>query len=409
MTGDPDAVSGRQREIVNSNSIAVLPFAIFGGDPEQEYFSDGFTDDLTTELARFTDLFVTSRNASFNLKGRNVDPREIGRQLGVAYCLEGSVRKMGERIRITSQLINTRTGDHVWADKYDCVLTELFDVQDELAMAIVSAVAGRVEHESLIAAKRKKPANMQAYDCLLRGLEHHRLGGVTKHDAEQALYWFNMAIEKDPEYGRAHAWRACAMGGLAEWTGEDCWDECVAAGRRGLELDENEAECHRIMGTICLYAGDYEKTKFHFQRAFTLNPNSAWIVGRLGDLHIFLGDGEKALDYMNRAKKLDPLLPTYCRELEAAAHYVLGNYTETVNVVAQLLHISIRAHAYRVAALSHLDDDTTLRKAVDELLISKPSFSIKNFLDIELYRDDKMLQQLENDLIKAGLPETIAA
>jgi len=409
LSGDPDILSGQQQEIDNPNSLAVLPFAVFGSDPEQEYFSDGFTDDLITELARFGQLFVTSRNASFALKDRNVDLREVGKQLGVAYCLEGSVRKMGERVRITCQLINTRSGDHVWVEKYDCNLADLFDVQDEMAKSIVSMVAGRLEHESLVAAKKKKPADMYAYECLLRGLEHHRLGGVTQKNEEQALYWFDMAIEKDPEYGRAHAWRACALYSLADWTGDDCMDQGLAAGRRGLELDENEADAHRIMGSISLYIRDFDKAEYHFQKGLALNPNHAYIVGRMGELYNFLGDGEKALEYQDRAKKLDPLLPAYCRELEAVAYYVLGNYHDTVSVVSQLLHKSQRSCAYQVAALSHLGDVTDLSKAVEELLISNPSFSIRNFLGTEFYKDDDIPRQLAKDLKKAGLPDTVAA
>jgi len=409
MSGDPEVISSNKQEIVNPNSIAILPFAVFGDDSEQEYFAEGFTDDLITELARFTELFVTSRNASFALKGQNLDLREVGKQLGVAYCLEGSVRKMGDRLRITCQLINTQTGDHVWAEKYDCNFTELFEVQDELAKSIVSMVAGRMERETLVMAKKKKPADMYVYECLLRGLEHHRLGGVTQESAEQALHWFNMAIEKDPEYGRAYAWRACAISTLAEWTGDDHFDEVIASGRRGLELDENEPECHRIMGSLSLYSRDFERAEYHFQRVLELNPNNAYLIGRLGELYNFLGDGEKALEYQNRAKKLDPLLPTYCRELEAAAHYVLGSYRDTVSVVSQLLHKSKRSHAYLVAALSHLDDEKTLRKAVDELLIANPSFSISSFLETEFYKDEEVPQQIAIDLKKAGLPEAVAA
>jgi len=409
MSGDPEVISSNRQEIVNPNSLAVLPFAVFGDDSEQEYFADGFTDDLITELARFTELFITSRNASFALKGQNLDLREVGNQLGVAYFLEGSVRKMGDRIRITCQLISTQTGDHVWAEKYDCNLTELFEVQDELAKSIVSMVAGRMERETLVSIKKKKPADMYAYECLLRGLEYHRLGGVTQESAEQALHWFSTAIEKDPEYGRAYAWQACAISVLGEWTGDDYKDEAIASGRRGLELDENEPECHRIMGSVSLYSRDFEKAEYHFQRAIDLNPNHAYLVGRMGEIYNFLGDGEKALEYQNRAKTLDPLLPPYCRELEAAAHYVLGNYRDTVSVVSQLLHKSKRSHAYLVAALSHLDDEITLSKAVDELLIANPSFSISNFLESEFYKDKEVPQRLAIDLKKAGLLEAVAA
>ena len=404
VSGDPGNLNGQVREVENPNSLAVLPFAVFGDDPEQAYFADGFTGDLITELARFSQLFVISRNASFALKGQNLDLREVGKQLGVAYCLEGSVRKLGDRIRITSQLINTRSGDHVWAEKYDCDLADLFDVQDELANSIVAIVAGKIERESLVAAKKKKPADMYAYDCMLRSLEYHRLGSVTLEDEEHALHWINLAIEKDPEYGIAYAWRACVFSAIEEWTGDDYSEHWSSDVQRALELDDNEAESHRIMGEISLYYRDYEKTGYHFQRALDLNPNNAWIVGRMGNLHVYLGDGEKALEYQNRAKALDPLLPRYCRELEVIAHYILGNYREAVAVVAQLLHQSQRTRAYCVAALVHLDDEQAKTKAVEGLLTSNPGFSISQFLKTEFYRDENIPLRLTEDLEKAGLP-----
>jgi len=403
MSGDPDTLPDNRQKSINPNSLVVLPFKVLGDDSEQEYFVDGFTEDLITELARFSGLFVSARNVSFALKGKLVDIREIGSQLGVAYCLEGSVRKLGDRVRIMGQLTNTSTGAHIWAEKYDTAMGDIFDVQDELARSIVSAVTGRMERDSLVAAKKKPPADMYAYECLLRGLEYHRLGGVTQESAELALYWFDMAIDKDPEYGRAHAWRACALDGLSEWTGQNYYEDEVASVQRALELDENDAESHRIMGSISLGRREFKKTEYHFQRALSLNPNSAWILGRIGDLYNFLGDGNKALEYQNRATALDPLLPTYCREIEAAAHYVIGNYIETINVVSQLLHKSRRACAYQVAALSYLDNKTALAKAVDELLILSPNFSISKFLDMEFYRDDNIPHQLAKDLSNAGL------
>lgn len=405
ISGDPNETADREQESVSPNSLAVLPFAVFGDDPDQVYFADGFTDDLITELARFKELFVTSRNTSFALKGQNVDSREVGKKLGVAYCLEGSVRKLGDRIRITSQLINNQTGDHVWAEKYDCGLSELFDVQDDLAKRIVAMVAGRLERQTLAMTKNKRPADMHAYDCLLRGLEHHRLGGVTREHAEEALHWFNLSIEKDPGYGRAYAWRACATANLSEWTGEDALEKSAADGRRALELDDNDAESHRIMGSVSLYTGDYEKALYHFDQALNLNPSNAYIVGRMGEVHNFLGDGRKALEYQELARRLDPLLPSYCRELEAVAHYLVENYQETANVVSQFTHKSQRAQAYLAAALSHLDDEQLMLRAARDLQVINPNFTISNFVKAELYRDEAIRLRLRADLERAGLPD----
>ena len=402
----PEAERPDGPEAQDSNSIAVLPFANMSNDPEQDYLADGMCEDLITGLAKFKDLFVVSRNASFAYRDRNADPRAVGRELGVTYCLEGSVRKLGSRIRITGQLISTRNGEHVWADRHDCSLDDLFDVQDEIVGSIVSTVVGRMELDAAASARRKKPKDMAAYDCLMRGLEHHRLGGVTQTHAEQAVAWFDRALEKDPEYGRAHAWRACSLATLWEWTSDQKhFNGCLAASKRGIELDDNDAECHRIAGSICLSMREFDRAAYHFQRALELNPNHAYIVGRTGELHVFLGEGEKALELQRRAKKLDPFLPEYCRELEAVANYVLERYQETTAVVAQLPRLTRRAAAYNVAATLHLGDSEKIARAVEALLRIDPAFAIDKFLAGEFYRDAVYKDRLVGDLAQAGLPE----
>jgi adenylate cyclase len=404
ITGIPTTLQGNaDLRRITPHSLAVVPFANLGGDPEQEYFSDGFSEDLITELARFHQIFLISRNASFALKGHNVDRQQMGKELGVAYCLEGSVRKLGSRIRITCQLTDTQTGDHVWAEKYDCKLEELYDVQDDIAASIVSMVAGRIEQQARVAAKRKKPADMLANDCLMRGLEHHRLGGVTREASEKALHWFDLAIEKDPGFARAYAWRSCALSTLAVWTGQDVWNDILDSSRRGLELDDGDAECHRIAGAISLQGRDYDQAEYHFRRALELNPNHAYILGRMGELYNFLGDGEMALKYQLRARQLDPFLPAYCRELEAVAYYLLGQYADTVAVVAQLSRATRIAAAYRVAAYRHLDDPTGLKRAVCDLRVIDPDFTINRFLATQYYKDQRLLSQLRDDLRAAGL------
>jgi TolB-like protein/tetratricopeptide (TPR) repeat protein len=393
-------------EAQEPNSIAVLPFANISNDPEQDYLADGMSEDLITGLAKFKDLFVVSRNASFAYRDRSVNPRQVGKELGVTYCLEGSVRKLGPRIRITGQLISTQNGEHVWADRHDCSLDDLFDVQDEIVGSIVSTVVGRMELDAAASARRKKPKDMAAYDCVMRGLEFHRLGGVTQNHAEQAVVWFDRAIEKDPEYGRAHAWRACALSTLSEWTGDPKQlDACFAAGKRGIELDGNDAECHRIMGSLSLYTLEFDRAIYHFQRAIELNPNHAYVVGRTGELYVFLGDGEKALEIQRRAKKLDPFLPEYCRELEAVANYVLERYQETTAVVAQLPRLTRRAAAYNVAATVHLGGAEEIARAVGALLRIDPAFTIAKFIVTEYYKDAVYKDRLVGDLIEAGLLE----
>lgn len=212
-----------------------------------------------------------------------------------------------------------------------------------------------------------------------------------------------MAIQKDPNYGRAYAWRACATSGLDSWTRADHWDDILSDSRRALELDDKEAECHRIKGSIALPEQDLANADHHFRRALELNPNSPWILGRMGDLYCFLGDGAKALEYQNQAKKLDPFVPIYIREIEAIAHYLMADYAQAVAVVQQCLHKTVRAHAYLVASLSRLNDDTATTAAVQNLLAARPDFTIDSFVKTEIYRDPAALRNLGQDLANAGL------
>jgi len=383
------------------NSIVVIPFKNASNDPEQEYFADGFTDDLITELSRFPDVFTISRNASFGLKGKDVDACNVANLLGVQYCLEGAIRKLGSRVRINSYLVDIDSGDQVWSEKADCEYEDLFDVQDELIAKIVSSVAGQIQRQVETSAKRKRPKDLQAYECVLRGLEYHRIGGVTEENAKEALHWFDEAIKRDPQYGRAYAWRACALATVAEWTGEEVWNELLEMGQLAVELDETDAESHRIAGSLALYSKDFDVALFHFKRALEINPNHAFLVGRMGEVYNFLGDGKTALEYQQRAKILDPFLPEYCRELEAIAFYVLRDFVKCFQVVNEFSKLTRRAAAYRVAAAVYLNDTEKTRRAVNALFTIDPKFSSTQFIETEFYKDEVMTIQLKADLDQA--------
>jgi adenylate cyclase len=410
VSGAPDAPA-RATEVplppLDRPSIVVLPFVNMSGDPEQDYFADGLSEDLITDLARFKGLFVVSRNASFVYRGRDVDPRRVGREVGARYCLEGSVRKLGDRVRITAQLVDTGSGEDVWADRSDSALQDLFDLQDEITARIVATIVGRVEARDAAVARRKRPGDLDAYDCLLRGLEYHRLGGVTREDAEQAVIWFERAIEKDPQFGRAHAWRACAIANRAAWRGINWWEDeadCIRIAERALELDENEAEVHRIMGSINLEFRHYAKAEQHFLRAIELNPNHAYIAARTAELYNMLNEPAKAMEMLDRSKRLDPFLPDYCREGEAVSQYLLERYTEVLEVNARFRRLTRRAAAYGAAAAAHVGIGAKTETAAEALLRLDPQFRIGAFLKFEPYRDARHAERLAADLMAAGLP-----
>ena len=230
-------------------SIAVLPFLNISGDPEQEFFVDGLTEDIITELSRFRDLLVISRNSAFVHKGRAVNVQAVGREFGVDFVLEGSVRRAGGRVRVTVQLIDAETDRHVWAERYDRNIEDIFAIQDELTGAIVATLPGRLEAANYDRAKRKPTANTAAYECALTAkVRHHR---ATRDDNAEAQRLLDRAIELDPNYAHAHAWKACVLG--QAWTYGWCAD--VEATLQEIErelgialtLDDNDSDVHRIL------------------------------------------------------------------------------------------------------------------------------------------------------------------
>ncbi|MEM7121927.1 MAG: adenylate/guanylate cyclase domain-containing protein [Pseudomonadota bacterium] len=387
-------------------SIVVLPFTNMSDDAEQAYFSDGFTEDVITELSRFKSIFVISRHASFAYKDEAVDLTQVGRELGVRYVLEGSVRRLGPRVRITAQLIEAQTNNHVWAERYDAKGEELFDVQDELIGKIVATIANRVQSSSMDAAKRQPPDNIEAYDCLLRGLSFHHVGGLSRENAEQAVTWIEKAIELSPNFARAHAWRACA--GSWNWLMDDrgeWYKRSVDESNRALDLDPNESEAHRIVGAIALYEGDFRRSEVHHEKAIELNPNDAYVKARSAVHYIAVGNFDRALELVHQAMRQDPFLPDWCREEEFVALYLNGQHEEARDAFNGLGRPSLRALAYRVGNQACLEDPGERQDAVAALLRVDPDFRASAFVKSEpKFADRVITDRILRDLTSAGLP-----
>ena len=275
--------------VTDKPSIAVLPFLNMSGEPEQEFFADGLTEDIITELSRFRDLFVISRNSAFVYKNRAVRIQEVAAEFGVQYVVEGSVRKAGNRVRVTVQLIDAESDRHVWAERYDRELEDLFAIQDEVTAAIVATLPGRVEAATHDRAERKPTDNMAAYECVLAGrVLHHR---STREDNAAALAMLERAIALDPKYAHAHAWKGCVLG--QAWVYGWCADRDATFQRVAeelqiaLALDENDSDVHRILAALNLLRGDHERSRYHQERA--LAPQSQQrpdrgAAGRAADL-----------------------------------------------------------------------------------------------------------------------------
>ena len=276
-----------------AGSLAVMLFKNLSNDEEQAYFCEGLSEDLISALSRYKKLVVVSSNASFSYKDKTKMPNEIGSELGVRYILEGKVRKLGPKMRITASLVSAETGTNLWSNNFDTTIDEIFDIQDELVGTIVTTIVGNVEKDHIKQMSNSKPENMKAYDLVLQGLEHHRRSSVSAENNKKALELFNKAIEIDPNYARAHAWKCCSLGNNAEWFPDDMsenWmEEAFSSVNKALELDPNDPEAHRIMGAVkLLFEGDMDTAIFHHQKAIEICPSDTFHIARYALLLVYL-------------------------------------------------------------------------------------------------------------------------
>ena len=388
-------------EGVREASIAVLPFKVAGGDENQQYFADGLTDDIIVELARFKKLFVSSRSASSAYGTQDTDPRQVSRELGVKHILEGQVRRLGDQVRISVRLIDVQSGEYPWAERFDRPLNELFEILDELVSLIVGTIVGRVEATHMAEARRKRPEDMTAYDYLLRGLEYHRLGGVTIDNQREAVKWFERAIAADPNYGLAHAWQVCAASGLPDFNLE----ESMKTIQKAIELDQNEAETHRIMGSIQMYFRDFGAAEYHHRRALELNPSDAYIKARSAAFYTFKGEPAQALELIEAAVAQDPFLPVYCIEERGVALFALRRFEEALSGLGAMPFQTFRSRCYEAACKVSLGDQTGARQAVSKALQIHPTFTGSEFFQKEIYQDREQESYLRDSLVAAGLPQ----
>jgi adenylate cyclase len=296
-------------------SIAVLPFLNMSGDPEQEYFIDGITEDIITELSRFHSLFVIARNSSFSYKGKSPDIRQVGRELGVRYVLEGSIRKSSNRIRVTAQLVDTLTGNHIWAERYDRVLEDIFAVQEEVTKAIVAEIAPQIESTEQSKAIRRRPGNLSAYEIALRALAHAGEGWDKADRAliDQSIREAREALAMDPN--SVSALHALAFGhgiALHTWMTEDRENavrESISAAARAIELDNTNAFGYALRGLgalLSLQLERYPDALADARRAHELNPNDTFVLNVLGNLEAAVGESERAIDHAQQVLRLNP-------------------------------------------------------------------------------------------------------
>jgi TolB-like protein/class 3 adenylate cyclase/Tfp pilus assembly protein PilF len=394
-------------------SIAVLPFQNMSGDPEQEYFADGIVEDIITALSRFKSLFVIARNSSFTFKGKAVDIKKVGQELGVRYVLEGSIRKAGGRVRITGQLIDAARGAHLWADKFDGSLEDVFDLQDRITISVVAAIAPKLDQAEIERSRRKRTEKLDAYDYYLRGLAV--VEGATKDENEEALRLFYKAIEIDVNFALAHAMVArCftlrkANGWMADVAKESA--ETAKLARRAVELGRDDAAVLSRAGyALARVVFEPEEGADLIERALALNPHlsSAWQFGGL--LKAFRGEPETAIEHLAHAMRLSPLDPSLysMQTATALAHFVAGRYDESVFWAEKASREDPNfLPAIRIIATSAGNSGQMERaqKAAKRMLEIDPAFRVSRLADhVPLRRPDDLARYAEG-LRRAGLPE----
>ena len=380
-------------------SLAVMPFRTVGVDDDQNFLAEGLTDELIVELGRFRRLSVASRSASFALSRTDQDPIRVGGALGVRYVLDGQVRKAGDNLRIAVTLTETDAGALVWSDKIVTSAKELWASIDATAAKIAATVVGRVEEASMIAVRRRSPENYEAFECMLRGMELHRLGGVTDDNAREARKWFDKAVEANPQYAAAYAMRVCA----SSWLPEFDFDAALADVRKAIELDPSDPESNRILGYLEFLSGNDEAARARLLRATQLNPTDAFLKARGASVLTYIGEPEFAISLLDEAERLDPLLPVYCVEERGVALYALNRFQEALSSLEQLPFPTYRSRLYRAASLVALERMAEARKACGEAMAGTPGMNLRRFLDKERFRDSSLLQQLSERLALAGL------
>ena len=391
-------------------SIAVLPFANMSGDPEQEYFADGMVEEITTALSRIRWLFVIARNSTFTYKGRPIDVKQVGRDLGVRYVLEGSVRKAGGRVRITAQLIDALSLAHLWADRFEGSLEDVFDLQDKVAVSVAGVIEPTLRQAEIEWARRKRPENLDAYDLYLRALP---FAFVAMPDtADKALDLLEQAIAIEPEYGAAHAFIAFCHENryLRSKVGEEAKLAALRHARIALATGGDDATALAIGAFIVgIFERDYETAFNAFDKAFALNPSSALAFGLSSLIRAWSGDSATAVEHAEWALRLspfDPLSHNACNGL-AYAHFFAARFDEAANAASMAVRANPRFSIpwlLRAAVLAKTGRIDEAKAAAQRVLDLEPEFSISRLLATK-FTSPERVAMFGDALRQAGLPE----
>jgi adenylate cyclase len=411
MTSDSPNASdeGKPLTLPEKPSIAVLPFQNMSGDPEQEYFADGMVEDIITALSRFTTLFVIARNSSFTYKGRAVDIKQVGRELGVRYVLEGSVRKAVGRLRITGQLIEASRGAHLWAEKFDGALEDVFELQDAVTERVVGAIETSVNQAEINRSRAKPTSNLDAYDYYLRALQQFTL--YTRAGSDAAIENAQKAISLDPDYALAKALLSSTYMSrrIRGWGTTGDAAKALAVAREAIAQDSNNPSVLRWAGLTLGFWGDHDRSIALLEKAARLNVNGSQVLLSLGWVKVYAcTDTERAIAHFERAMRLSPRDPEMASMLTGIsfAHLISGHYEKALSFAQQSIDEGPQftsGHRAKITALIFLNREQEARAATEMLLTIDPQFSISSRLPP--YRDPDFQQRYHAALKAAGLRE----
>ena len=397
---------------IKKSSIAVLPFTNMSGDPEQEYFSDGISEDIITDLSKISGLTVISRNSSFTYKGRAVDIRAVGRDLGVGAVLEGSVRRAGSRLRITAQLIDAGTGGHLWAERFDRDMSELFEVQDDVTSRIVEALKVTMSPAEKARIAGGGTSNIDAYDFFLRGRDLMVMGKTQSREVfEQARDFLLKAIELDGNYAQAYAVLGVTyvINYQNRWTADsnNALEQAKRSVDQAIERDPQELIARVAAAFVATFEADLERAKAEAQFALTLNPNSSEAYSVLGNAYIFSGQPQEAIPMIELSIRLDPAYTQQHLHLLGVANLLAGKYETAATLLRQRILMAPRtdfSRAVLASALGHLGEIEEARLVWRELMEINPQYTFKNHYARQPFANQDDVRRIADGLDRAGLP-----
>jgi adenylate cyclase len=416
--GDSRSTQGGQQAAATASpetegpSIAVLPFANISGDPEQEYFSDGITEDIITDLSKIAGLLVIARNSSFAYKGKNPDIRAVGRELGVRSVLEGSIRRVGKRVRITTQLINAANGANLWAERYDRDLTDIFAVQDEVTRHIVDALKVKLTLSEAAKFADVPTDSVEAHDLVLRGREFLFGSNKNRETFERAVRCLIRALQLDPNYAQAHALLAWAhqFDYQKHWSG-DPGNALLQSGQHAdlaISKDPKDAFAHAIAALVAIWQRNLDRTASEANLALSLNPNLALAYSTLGAVHIYSGRPLEAIPIIEHVMRLDPAYYQQYLHFLGMAHLTAGHYETAVALLKQRVFLVPQtdfSRALLASALGHLGELDEARRIWGELKEINPRYSFAEHIGRQPFRSQEDVKRIADGLAKARLPD----